>query len=85
MDSVGKTARTPAPSLKIQPAQAPFLDLPRACRNDIYEQLLCLGHAVYLFQEPGSRIETYAPKRPVEWLTLYRINREIAREASAIF
>jgi hypothetical protein len=53
MDPVEKTVRTPAPSLNIQPAQAPFLDLPHACRNNIYEQLLRLRHSIYLFQEPG--------------------------------
>jgi hypothetical protein len=80
-----KIVQTFMPSFNNLPALALFFNIPHACRDNIYQQLLCLRHPIYLFQEPGSRVETFAPERLVKWLALLRVSRQIAREASAIF
>ncbi|CAN9146254.1 unnamed protein product [Alternaria alternata] len=41
-----------------------FLDLPKGIRNNIYEKVLAVPHPIYLFQEPNSRVETFAPEKP---------------------
>jgi hypothetical protein len=61
-----------------------FLDLPKGIRNDIYENVLAVPHPLYLFQEPNSRVETFAPEKPSRWLPILLTNRQICREASAI-
>jgi hypothetical protein len=33
-------------------------------RNDIYEGVLYVPHLLYLFQDTGSRVETFAPEGP---------------------
>jgi hypothetical protein len=38
--------------------------LPRKIRNDIYERVFYVPHPLYLFQDTGSRVETFAPERP---------------------
>jgi hypothetical protein len=45
---------------------------------------LHLPHPVYIFQDPGSGVEVFAPERPVKWLAFLYVNRQIAREASAV-
>jgi hypothetical protein len=60
-------------------AKVSFWDLPRKIRNDIYT----LPHPLYLFQEPGSRVESFAPDRPFRWIALLYTNRQIYHEASA--
>lgn len=61
-----------------------FLDLPIEVRNRIYEIVLVILHPLYLFQEPGSPVETFAPDRPLQWLALLHTNRQIYVEASAV-
>ena len=45
--------------------------------------MLIVPHPLYLFQEPGSRVESFAPDRPIRWLAVLYTNRRIYREASA--
>lgn len=61
-----------------------FLALPIKVRDKIYKRVLFVPHPLYLFQEPGSRVECFAPDRPVRWLALLYTNRQIYREASAV-
>jgi hypothetical protein len=61
-----------------------FLDLPQKIRNDIYNEVLIVPHPLYLFQEPGSRVEAFAPEKPSRWLSMLYTNREIYREASVV-
>jgi hypothetical protein len=58
--------------------------LPRKIRNDIYEGVLYVPHPLYLFQDTGSRVETFAPERPRRWLALLQVNRQTHREAADI-
>ncbi|KAL2869396.1 uncharacterized protein BJX67DRAFT_28622 [Aspergillus lucknowensis] len=37
-----------------------------------------------LFQDPGSRVESFAPERPRRWLALLYTNQQISKEASAV-
>ncbi|KAH6884996.1 hypothetical protein B0T10DRAFT_409548 [Thelonectria olida] len=61
-----------------------FLDLPKRIRNDIYKRVLVVGHPIYLFQDKGSRVETFAPDKPIRWLALLHSNRQIYGEARAV-
>ncbi|KAH8644040.1 hypothetical protein IG631_01504 [Alternaria alternata] len=61
-----------------------FLDLPKGIRNNIYEKVLAVPHPIYLFQEPNSRVETFAPQKPSRWLAILLTNRQICHEASVI-
>ena len=65
-------------------APANFLGLPNEIRNRIYKRVLIILHPLYLFQEPGSPVETFAPDRPLQWLALLYTNRQIYVEASAV-
>jgi hypothetical protein len=71
-------------SKSAEPATGNFLGLPKGIRNDIYEKVLAVLHPLYLFQEPKSRVETFAPEKPSRWLALLLTNRQICREASVI-
>jgi hypothetical protein len=61
-----------------------FLNLPRGVRNNIYKRLLVLRHPIYIFQEPNSPVESFAPDRPFRWLALLHTNRQIYTESSAV-
>lgn len=61
-----------------------FLDLPKGVRNNIYKRLLALRHPIYIFQEPHSPVESFAPDRPFRWLALLHTNRQIYTESSAV-
>ena len=43
--------------------------------------MLVVAHPVFLFQDAGSRVETFAPDRPFRWLSLLYTNRQIHSEA----
>ncbi|KAL2861004.1 uncharacterized protein BJX67DRAFT_317160 [Aspergillus lucknowensis] len=73
-----------APSRPTASVASSFLSLPIAIRNDIYTRVLALPHPVYLFQDPGSRVESFAPERPRRWLALLYTNQQISKEASAV-
>ncbi|KAF2702782.1 hypothetical protein K504DRAFT_463972 [Pleomassaria siparia CBS 279.74] len=60
-----------------------FLHLPRPVRDDIYKRLLVLRHPIYIFQEPNSPVESFAPDRSLQWLALLHTNRQIYTESSA--
>lgn len=60
-----------------------FLTLPRGIRNRIYRRVLFAPHPFYIFQEPGSRVETFAPEKPSGWLAILYTNRQIYHEASS--
>jgi hypothetical protein len=61
-----------------------FLDLPDEIRNRIYEIVLIILHPLYVFQDPGSPVATFAPDRPRQWLALLHTNRQISVEACAV-
>lgn len=63
---------------------AGFLGLPLGIRKDIYKRVLVVGHPIYLFQDSGSRVETFAPDKPRRWLALLYTNRQIYDEAKAV-
>ncbi|EKG09570.1 hypothetical protein MPH_13357 [Macrophomina phaseolina MS6] len=84
MGSGKKTSTTPFHSSKTaSSATVNFLALPLAVRDKIYKRVLFIPHPLYLFQEPGSRVECFGPDRPSQWLALLYTNRQINREASA--
>lgn len=62
---------------------AHFLDLPIGVRNAIYKRLLALPHPIFLFQDTESQTESFAPAKPMWWLSLCYVNHQISREASA--
>ncbi|MCJ1419516.1 hypothetical protein MMC32_005871 [Xylographa parallela] len=55
-------------------ARINFFSLPCEIRKKIYERVLIVAHPVYLFQEPGSRVETFVPDKPFRWLSLLHTN-----------
>jgi hypothetical protein len=58
-----------------------FFSLPREIRNKIYKIVLIVAHPVFLFQDAGSRVETFAPDRPFRLLSLLYTNRQMHNEA----
>jgi hypothetical protein len=60
-----------------------FLDLPVRIRNAIYERVLIVPHPLYLFQEPSSWVEIFAPETRSHWLALLYTNRQIHHEANS--
>ena len=58
-----------------------FFSVPREIRNKIYERVLIVAHLVFLFQDAGSRLETFAADRPFRWLSLLYTNRQMHNEA----
>ncbi|KAL6827247.1 hypothetical protein J3E69DRAFT_333421 [Trichoderma sp. SZMC 28015] len=61
-----------------------FSDLPERVRYDIYKRVLVMGHPIYLFQDNGSRVETFAPDIPIRWLALLHSNGQVYREACTV-
>ncbi len=61
-----------------------FFSLPSKARNNIYEEVLTVAHPLYLFRDTGPRVETFAPDKPLQWLALLFINRQMSSEASAV-
>lgn len=58
-----------------------LFSLPREIRNKIYKRVLIVAHPVFLFQDAGPRVETFAPDRPFRWLSLLYTNRQMHNEA----
>jgi len=58
-----------------------WFDLPKRIRHNIYKRVLVVAHPVYLFQDKGSRVEAFAPEKPIQWLALLHSNRKICGEA----
>ncbi|KAB8211946.1 hypothetical protein BDV34DRAFT_219162 [Aspergillus parasiticus] len=65
-------------------AHAGFLRLPIDLRKNIYSQVLAVAHPLFLFQDPGCRIELFGPERPPQWLALLYTNRQISDEAKTV-
>ncbi|KAH8688673.1 hypothetical protein GQ44DRAFT_744885 [Phaeosphaeriaceae sp. PMI808] len=61
-----------------------FLDLPRGVRINIYKRLLVLRHPIYIFQEPNSLVESFAPDKPFRWLTVLYTKRHIYTESGSV-
>ena len=61
-----------------------FLGLPDWIRDKIYQKVLIILHPLYLFQDPGSPVDAFAPDKPLQWLALLHTNRQISVEASAV-
>lgn len=61
-----------------------FFTLPIEIRNDIYKDVLTVPHPLYLFQDSGGPVETFAPGKPYRWLALLYTNQQIRHEASAV-
>lgn len=66
------------------PAAVGFLDLPGTVREGIYKYALTVNHPVYVFQDFGSRVESFAPDKPKKWIALLYTNRQISNEAKAV-
>jgi len=60
-----------------------FYDLPNEARKKIYEGVLKLPHPIFLFQDGGTRVETFAPDRPPRWLALLYTSHRMHEEAAA--
>lgn len=71
-------------STRARTTPANFFDLPKGVRDNIYKRLLVLRHPLYIFQEPNSRIESFAPDKPFRWLALLYTNRQIYSESRAV-
>ena len=68
----------------LQPARSAritFFSLPREIRHKVYKRVLIVAHPVFLFQDAGSRVETFAPDKPFQWLSLLYTNRQMHSEA----
>lgn len=65
-------------------SQVNIFSLPREIRVQIYKQILIVDHPVFLFQDASSRVETFAPDRPVRWLSIMYTTRQLHRETSSI-
>lgn len=61
-----------------------FFDLPNDARKKIYEGVLKLPHPIFLFQDGDTRVETFAPDRPPQWLALLHTSHQMHQEAAAI-
>ncbi|KAH7019804.1 hypothetical protein EDB80DRAFT_208107 [Ilyonectria destructans] len=61
-----------------------FVGLPKKIRQDIYKRVLLMGHSIFLFQDRGSRVETFAPDKPRRWLALLHVNQQVSVEARAV-
>lgn len=61
-----------------------LFSLPREIRDKIYKKVLIIAHPVFLFQDTGSRVETFAPDRPHQWLSLLYTNRQMRSEATPV-
>lgn len=61
-----------------------IFSLPEKIRKHIFQKVLYVPHPLYLFQDTGSRVETFAPDRPRQWLSLLYVNRQIHDEAAKI-
>ena len=61
-----------------------FFKLLPECRLEVYEKVLAVPHPLYLFQEPGGRVETFAPEKPTRWLAILHTNRAIYHEARPV-
>ncbi|KAF7591583.1 hypothetical protein BBP40_001331 [Aspergillus hancockii] len=65
-------------------ASVGFFRLPIEIRKNIYQRVLIVPHPLYLFQDPGCQVETFAPEKPYRWLALLYTNRQISDEARAV-
>ncbi|AEO63286.1 ddf66080-e942-4e68-89d0-a39df77127a3 [Thermothielavioides terrestris] len=67
------------------PKNSRLLALPREIRDLIYRLVLAVGHALYIFQQPGAqKVELFAPDKPARWLSLLYTSRQLHIEASAV-
>ncbi|KAM0715447.1 hypothetical protein Q7P37_008945 [Cladosporium fusiforme] len=82
--SRGSSVTRPAQAHRGTPnkQESKFFGLPREIRDNIYRRVLYVSHPLYLFQDTGSQVETFAPDRPHRWLTLLQVNRQIHVEAA---
>lgn len=60
-----------------------FLSLPIETRNNVYKRVLAMPHPLYLFQDVGGPVETFAPDKPYRWSALLYTNQQISNEAKA--
>ncbi|KAL4982665.1 hypothetical protein BDW68DRAFT_191970 [Aspergillus falconensis] len=75
--------KKPAPQ-PTSSASVNFFSLPIEIRSCIYELVLAVPQPLYLFQDRGSQLEAFAPRKPRRWLAVLYTNRQISAEASAI-
>lgn len=82
--SRGSSVTRPAQARRGTPnkQESNFFGLPREIRDSIYRRVLYVSHPLYLFQDTGSQVETFAPDRPHRWLALLQVNRQIHVEAA---
>lgn len=60
-----------------------FFRLPVEIRDEIYKLILAVPHPLFIFQDPGTQIECFAPGRPYRWRSLLYTNRRLSNEARA--
>ncbi|KAF2416554.1 hypothetical protein EJ08DRAFT_99122 [Tothia fuscella] len=78
------TSTTPSHSVQSAHSVAvDFLNLPEVARNKVYSNVLLIPHPLYIFQDNGSKLESFAPDKPTRWLAILYTNRQISHEASA--
>ena len=82
--STAQSSSTGASHANTCSAAINFFSLPSKIRKDVYQKVLIVAHPILLFQEPGSRVETFAPDKPSQWLALLYTNRQMHNEASAV-
>lgn len=73
-----------APSQSTGSASTSFLSLPIEIRIDIYNRVLAVPYSLYIFQEPGCPVESFAPEKHYAWLALLFTNRQVSGEAGAV-
>ncbi|KAL5362309.1 hypothetical protein BJX96DRAFT_100055 [Aspergillus floccosus] len=56
-----------------------FLSLEIELRNCIYREVLALPYPLFLFQNPGCPVESFAPEKLPQWLALLSTARQSRR------
>ncbi|KAK8141519.1 hypothetical protein G3M48_010377 [Beauveria asiatica] len=58
--------------------------LPKEIRFTIYGLILTAPDPVYIFQDKGSPVESFSPRKPRRWLSLLCTSQQVRDEAAAV-
>jgi hypothetical protein len=58
--------------------------LPVEIRHQIFKLVLAVPDSLYLFQDPGSPLESFMPSKPRAWLALLYTSRRVSYEARSV-
>lgn len=58
-----------------------FFELNRELREKIYKMVLSLPQPLYIFQDRGAPVSSFAPDKPPRWLALLATSRQLREEA----